>query len=124
MSRPFKKIVCLLAGFAVATLAAGSAIAAKPITGSKPNAVKQSLSIKQKNDLAKFMAGPNATKSNPGRRAKEGIMVDAGGAESSMVPEELDQYLGATADAKGRMRVSDIDLKAKPAAAVEATNEK
>lgn len=124
MSHLFTKIACVSAGLVIAALAAGSAIAAKPIAGSKPQPAKQSLSVKQKNELAAAMAR-SKQKAAPKTMAKaEATMEVSGGVTIIEVPEDLYNYLTATPDAHGKMRVRDTNAAGHSnAAAVEATHE-
>ena len=125
MSHLVTKIACVSAGLVIAALAAGSAIAAKPIAGSKPQPAKQSLSVKQKNDMAAAMARRGKQKAAPKTMAEaEATMEVSGGVTIVEVPEEVYNYLTATRDAHGKMRVSDTNATGHShAAAVEAANE-
>ncbi len=116
MSHPIIKTACVVAGFAVAALAATSAYAAKP------------LSVKQKNEMAEAMARKNesSTKAAPKTltRANATLQTAAGGGTIAAVPESLDHYLSASPDANGHMRVRDTDASGpSTATAVEVSND-
>lgn len=114
MSHPIIKTACVVAGFAVAALAATSAHAAKP------------LSVKQKNEMAEAMARNNQVKSKTAQRTTAlAIRQLPTGGTVAAVPEELDHYLTASPDANGHMRVRDTDPNGQStAAAVEVSNDK
>lgn len=116
MSHPIIKTACVVAGFAVAALAATSAHAGQP------------LNMKQKTDLAAAMARSQQANSRvvPKTIAEaEAGMTVSGGIVSLDVPEELHNYLTASPDAKGNLHVRDTDATgSSTAAAVELTNEK
>ena len=104
----------MVAGFAVAAIAATSAHAAKP------------LSVKQKNEMAEAMKRNNQAKPKTALRstAKTALASPTGGTIAD-VPEELDHYLTASPDANGHMRVRDTDSSGtSTAVAVEVSNEK
>ncbi len=89
MSHQIIKTACVMAGFAVAALAATSALAAPP------------LSVKQKNEMAEAMARNYQSAQESPTTAQGGVAAE--------VPAELDHYLTASPDAHGHMRVRDTD---------------
>ena len=115
MSHPIIKTACVVAGLAVAALAATSAYAATP------------LNAKQKKDLAEAMAMNQQAKSKvlPETVAQaEAEVKVSGGVASNDIPEVLHNYLTAKPDANGNMRVIDTDATGHVAPAVEVSNEK
>ncbi len=125
MSSRFMRKGCLVAVFSLAVFAIGSANAAKPITPSKPASVKQSLSVQQKNEMARAMrASPAARKAPPKTMAQAmATMKVAQGEMMFEMPEELYNFLGAQPDQHGRMRVSDIDPAAPSQVSLEVADE-
>ncbi len=133
MSRPFSKVLCLSAGLAFAIAAAGSANAAKPLSG-KPqnqNTVKKPLTVKQKNEMARAVARtpqkapPKTMAEAEANMRKSGGMRKDGGMMFLEVPEEVYNYLTASADADGKMHVRDTDASGHSHAhTVEVSNEK
>ncbi len=97
MSHPIIKTACVVAGFAVAALAATSAHAAKP------------LSVKQKNEMAEAMARNHQSQQKTVVKASARTALAGTDATMAAVPEELDHYLTASPDANGHMRVRDTD---------------
>lgn len=105
MSHPIIKTACMAAGFAVAAIAVNSAHAGK-------------LNIKQKNDLAAAMALTHQQQAvaSPAQIADGGVVAQ--------VPVELDHYLTASPDAKGKMHVRDTDASGSaPVSVVEVSDE-
>lgn len=115
MSHPIIKSACVVAGFAVAALAATSAYAAKP------------LSVKQKHEMAEAMARNSQMKAPPKTMAAAAATLIAApaGLEGVAVPEELDNYMTVQYDAKGNPHIVESDHAAQPVLkTVEASNEK
>ena len=120
MSHPIIKTACVVAGFAVASLAATSAFAAKP------------LSVKQKNEMAEAMARNYQAKqqktalkstARTGNTALGGKM-SSDGTMSAELPMDRDIYLSASPDAKGNMHVRDTDASGpSTVTAVEVSDE-
>lgn len=105
MSHPIIKTACVAAGLAVAALAVSSAHAGK-------------LNIQQKNDLAaaKALTYKQQAVVSPSQIADGGVVAQ--------VPVELDHYLTASPDAKGKMHVRDTDASGSaPASTVEVSDE-
>ena len=120
MSHPMIKTACVVAGFAVAALAATSAQAAKP------------LSVKQKNQMAEAMAhnqnakakGKSAPKTMA-QAAKTETLAAGGSGSNVEVPEELHNYLSVQHNADGTLRIIESDGPAAPVLnAPETYNEK
>lgn len=114
------KTACVLAGFAVASMAAGSAHA-----GKKP------LTVQQKNQMAAEMLRNNQAKAKTTRKAVSTLALQSPsptGGIYAEVPVELDHYLTASPDANGNMRVRDTDAHGpsttSTTSTVEASNEK
>lgn len=103
MSHLMIKTACVVAGFAVAALAATSAHAAKP------------LSVKQKNEMAEAMARDYQAKQRKTalrtttKTSVTPIAARNGAPMQAELPPELDHYLTASPDANGNMRVRDTD---------------
>ncbi|HSD17423.1 MAG TPA: hypothetical protein VLC71_09225 [Thermomonas sp.] len=98
------KIACALAAVAVVALAAGPAIAGKP------------LNVVQKRALADAKAQQVAA-------ASSDSLVSADGSPAATVPEELHNYLHVQKDANGNLRILETDGSTAPPKAVEVTNE-
>ena len=116
MSHPIIKTACVVAGFAVAALAATSAHAGK-------------LSVKQKNEMAAAMArNYQAKEQKTALRtpAKAALLAPNSGIGkmSAELPPELDIYLTASPDANGNMHVRDTDASgSSTVTAVEKSDE-
>ncbi len=119
MSHPMIKTACVVAGFAVAALAATSAHAAKPLT------------IQQKIAMGEAMARAHQTKASSKSKtsAKTSaktmqFSMPAGGAGAE-VPEDLQNYLTVQHNADGTLHILESDGHAMPVLnAPEASNEK
>ncbi len=121
MSHPLIKSVCVVAGFAVAALAATSAHAAKP------------LSVKQKNEMAEAAVRAHQAKAAFKGKAAPKTMAQAAATQFSAgngmigmeVPEELHNYLSVQRNADGSLRIVETDGVAQPVLkAAEVSNEK
>jgi hypothetical protein len=116
------KIACVVAGFAVAALAATSAHAAKP------------LSVKQKNEMAEAMARNHQQAQARGKaKAAPKTMAQAAAAQTEMgngmvemqIPEELHNYLSVQSNADGSLRIVETDGDSQPVLkTAEVSNEK
>ena len=116
MSHPIIKTACVVAGFAVATLAATSAHAAEPLNLQQKLALGSAMANNQK---AKFKVIPKTV-----AEAEAGTTT-SGGMVSSDIPEELHNYLSAAPDTRGNMHVRDIDPSGQSSSTVvEVSNEK
>ncbi len=113
MSHPIIKTTCVVAGFAVAALAATSALAGPPLT------------IEQKIEMGKAMSR-NQQKAPPKTAATAEATERTDGAATVIeVPEDVYNFLSASADAQGNMVVRDVDANGhSPAVAVEVSDEK
>lgn len=120
MSHPTIKTACVVAGFAVAALAATSAQAAKP------------LSVKQKNEMAEQMARTYQARQATAK-LQRGVAKTAapktlsapGGGTGMEVPDDLHNYLSVQRNADGTLRVIETDGTTAPVVqAAEASNEK
>ena len=115
MSHPIIKTACVVAGFAVAALAATSAHAGK-------------LSVKEKNEMAETMARNYFAKQKTALRSTARSATAAPAARngnmSAELPMELDIYLTASPDANGNMHVRDTDASgSSTVTAVEKSDE-
>ena len=127
MSHVFIKAACASAGLVLALAAAGTVYAAKPIANSKPNTLKKSLTVKQKNELAAARARNHTRKAAPktmAQAAKTLTLMDDG-SEVTQVPDELQNYLFAVRDAQGNLRILESDGSPQPKVLVtEISDEK
>lgn len=107
----------MVAGFAVAAIAATSAHAAKP------------LSVKQKNEMAEAKARQYHSQQKTTLRTTTKATLAApqagnGSPMAAQLPPELDHYLTASPDANGHMRVRDTDANnSSTVTAVEVSDE-
>lgn len=96
---------CLAASLAIATLAAGTAQAGKPMNVLQKKAAAEAMAREYQAQQA--AAG--------GRKAKTTPTFAAGGGGGAEVPEDLHNYLHAQVDANGKVRIVETDGNTAPA---------
>lgn len=96
---------CLAASLAIATLAAGTAQAGKPMNVLQKKAAAEAMA--QEYHARQAAAG--------GRKAKTLPTLSAEGGGGAEVPDDLHNYLHAQVDASGKVRIVETEGKNAPA---------